>query len=369
MVVLSFCIPVYNQWKLVKSCIDSIIEYRETDIEIIISDDCSSDDIESLVNEYGDKRIKYFRNRQNLGHDLNIIASFKRANGKFAFLLRTRDRMIASSIKTMIEQIQLDDKISYMTGSAKDENGRFVFQYKNRRYKKGEEALKAHMGLYVHPSGSAYRLRDLKLDQIEIFLKENMETKYSFIAHNLMRVPLSQTGDFMVIEKPVWIYTNTSRAKDIAVNSSKNNVSVYSSGYSNLRYQCEMIWAGQVLGEEYRSLMYRHLFRAYLNQATWLNQLSNRDHKLQYHYNFKPIRVSIGRERKQFLQLTKKLEGSLPAGDCKNWGFILMIKREVLYNMTTGALKYFVLRLTNIAWVAGLVTVINKKRYGRRLIK
>lgn len=49
MIKISFCIPVYNQTELVRQCIRSIIEYKGLDIEIVISDDCSTENIEELV--------------------------------------------------------------------------------------------------------------------------------------------------------------------------------------------------------------------------------------------------------------------------------------------------------------------------------
>lgn len=85
MIKISFCIPVYNQTELVRQCIRSIIEYKGLDIEIVISDDCSTENIEELVRQIDDPRVRYYKNADNLGHDRNIIASFSRAKGDLYF--------------------------------------------------------------------------------------------------------------------------------------------------------------------------------------------------------------------------------------------------------------------------------------------
>ena len=60
--VISFCITVYNQSELVKKCIDSIVSYKGNDIEIVVSDDNSSENIRELLYTYHDDRIKYYVN-------------------------------------------------------------------------------------------------------------------------------------------------------------------------------------------------------------------------------------------------------------------------------------------------------------------
>ena len=102
-IIISFCITVYNQIDLVKKCLDSIVAYKGKEIEIIISDDKSTENIQGLVNGYHDERIKYFLNKENLGHDRNILCALSRASGKYAFLLRTRDMIMPVAIPVVTE--------------------------------------------------------------------------------------------------------------------------------------------------------------------------------------------------------------------------------------------------------------------------
>ena len=219
MIKISFCIPVYNQTELVRQCIRSIIEYKGLRIEIVISDDCSTENIEELVRQIDDPRVRYYKNADNLGHDRNIIASFSLCEGGICiFLLRSRDKIIASQIPCLIDAINRFPNASYITTSALDENkkhGKIVYN-ENKVFEKGIQALKANNNLYVHPSGSAYKREMMDLKSIDQFIKKEVRSKFGFIVHNLMRIELSQKGDFVILKDFVWIYTTTTRAKDNA---------------------------------------------------------------------------------------------------------------------------------------------------------
>lgn len=62
-------IPTYNRSKLLKRCLDSIRKQTFSDYEVLILDDCSSDDTQEVVKEYTkDERFKYVRFEKNHGH-------------------------------------------------------------------------------------------------------------------------------------------------------------------------------------------------------------------------------------------------------------------------------------------------------------
>jgi glycosyltransferase involved in cell wall biosynthesis len=52
----------YNAENFLKTQIDSILEQLESEDEIIIVDDFSSDSTELIVKDYNDVRIRFFKN-------------------------------------------------------------------------------------------------------------------------------------------------------------------------------------------------------------------------------------------------------------------------------------------------------------------
>ena len=69
-ILLSICIPTYNREKCLQQCLDSIVNQKafNANIEIVISDNASSDNTDELVKKYQEKytNISYKKNKENL---------------------------------------------------------------------------------------------------------------------------------------------------------------------------------------------------------------------------------------------------------------------------------------------------------------
>lgn len=302
--ILSFCIPVYNQTDMVRDCISEILKYNGSDIEVVINDDCSSEDIAGLAKSFNDDRVKYFCNAHNLGHDLNILSSFKNASSDFAFLLRVRDRVLHTGIPYIIDRIKKNPDMAYLTGNAVDENGKLRLQYNKPRYRKGKEALERHTSMYLHPSGSMYSLKLIDIDAEEAFIRSHIDTKFGFLSHCMMRLELAQKGDFEIIcDAPIWQYTITLNSTDVAVNSDKNKISVFAPIYMEQRFLREMEWADQCLLPENKEFIFKWLIKQYLDLNTWGFKRRNEEPALQKHYNCEKMEFSIAVERREFKAL------------------------------------------------------------------
>lgn len=71
---LSIALATYNGEKYLSKQIDSILNQTYSDFELIVSDDCSSDNTWNILLDYArkDKRIKIFKNKHNLGFVKNF---------------------------------------------------------------------------------------------------------------------------------------------------------------------------------------------------------------------------------------------------------------------------------------------------------
>ena len=72
---ISIGMPVYNGAKFIREALNSLLGQTFTDFELIISDNASTDETETICREYAakDVRIKYVRQVENLG----AVANFK----------------------------------------------------------------------------------------------------------------------------------------------------------------------------------------------------------------------------------------------------------------------------------------------------
>lgn len=358
--ILSFCIPVYNQTDLVEKLVCQILSYNGNDIEVVISDDCSTENIYEMLVKIGDSRVKYFRNEKNLGHDLNIVTSFRKARGEYGFLLRARDGVVVKNIERIIEVIRKEGPISYITGEAIDENNKFRIKYaESKLIIDREDCLRLHYSLYVHPSGSIYNIRMLDLDRIEYFIKKNIDTKYSFIVHNLFRVYLSRQGRFYVLDIPTWIYTDTSKAKDIAVNKGQNGASVYSSELIMRRYIAELRWIFDILedGMEELQISIISVFRTYIYQITWGQKRRNSNRGIINHYQINPVNSSVKNDTDEMLKITSRIMTEYGIMEKIVSNIEKCLKRATFKNIILGGIKYAgacLLDFVHIKWIYDL---------------
>lgn len=90
---VSIGLPVYNGEKYLNKTLKNLLEQSFTDIEIIISDDGSSDRTKDICKEYSDKdpRIRYFRQNNNFGMPVkNFRFVFDNAIGEY-FMFASHD--------------------------------------------------------------------------------------------------------------------------------------------------------------------------------------------------------------------------------------------------------------------------------------
>lgn len=83
--LLSICIPTYNRCEYLKKSLESIIKQQpfiKGKIEVVISDNASTDNTEAVAEEYTAKyaHIKYFKNDENI-YDKNFPLVLSRASG------------------------------------------------------------------------------------------------------------------------------------------------------------------------------------------------------------------------------------------------------------------------------------------------
>ena len=92
---VTIIIPSYNRAHFIEATITSALAQDYANLEILISDNCSTDNTDLVINKYlSDKRIKYFRNESNIGMTANFDLATKRANGKYITYLSSDDYLI-----------------------------------------------------------------------------------------------------------------------------------------------------------------------------------------------------------------------------------------------------------------------------------
>ena len=83
--LVSIAVPVYNGENYLSATLESLINQTYNNIEIIISDNGSTDDTKDICETFASKddRIKYFRYDVNKGAAWNFNNAFKKATGRY----------------------------------------------------------------------------------------------------------------------------------------------------------------------------------------------------------------------------------------------------------------------------------------------
>lgn len=83
--LVSIGVPVYNAENFLGQALDSLIHQTWPNLEIIISDNASTDRTEEICRKYasGDRRVQYHRNAVNVGAGRNYNIVFELARGEY----------------------------------------------------------------------------------------------------------------------------------------------------------------------------------------------------------------------------------------------------------------------------------------------
>ncbi len=94
--LVSVNITTYNRAHLLPRCIDSVLNQRYAPLEIVVVDDCSSDDTEMVMQAYvqKDSRIRYFRHEVNQGNAYARNTALKHCKGYYVAFMDDDDEWI-----------------------------------------------------------------------------------------------------------------------------------------------------------------------------------------------------------------------------------------------------------------------------------
>lgn len=110
---LSICIPTYNRASFIQETLDSILSQITDEIEIVVSDNASTDNTEELIRRYQEKcdHLTYFRWDSNQGADRNYLKVVELARGEYCWLMGSDDALIPGAINTMLGQLRSSHEI------------------------------------------------------------------------------------------------------------------------------------------------------------------------------------------------------------------------------------------------------------------
>lgn len=100
--LVSIIMPSWNTERFIAETIQSVIDQTYTNWELLIVDDCSSDNTDEVVSSFKDERIKYFHNEKNSGAALTRNKAMREAKGEWIAFLDSDDLWLPEKLEHQI---------------------------------------------------------------------------------------------------------------------------------------------------------------------------------------------------------------------------------------------------------------------------
>ena len=108
--LVSIIMPSYNTAKFISETIESVSAQTYPNWELIIVDDCSTDDTDAVVRPYlVDNRIRYIKNEKNSGAAVSRNRALREAKGKWVAFLDSDDLWLPEKLEKQIEFMEKND--------------------------------------------------------------------------------------------------------------------------------------------------------------------------------------------------------------------------------------------------------------------
>lgn len=125
---ISVCMAVYNGEKFLKEQIESILLQLGNKDELVIVDDCSTDNSVRIISTFADNRIKLHLNDKNKRHVITFGKAIDLAQNEIIFLCDQDDVWIKERVKTFIDYFSRMPDLKIITSNflCINENGKII---------------------------------------------------------------------------------------------------------------------------------------------------------------------------------------------------------------------------------------------------
>lgn len=124
--LVSIIMPSFNTGRFIKESIESVLIQTYINWELIIVDDCSTDNTDEVVKDFlSDDRIHYFKNEKNSGAAVSRNKALREAKGKWIAFLDSDDLWSPNKLENQISFMKKNGyHFSYTNYSEIDEDSK-----------------------------------------------------------------------------------------------------------------------------------------------------------------------------------------------------------------------------------------------------
>jgi len=133
--LVSIGIPTYNRAaRNLRKVIERALAQTYQNLEVIVSDNCSSDQTPELVRSIKDPRLRYFRQQTNIGPNNNFNYCLQQARGEYFLLFHDDDMIDEDFIESCITSLRPGQTVGVVVTGVRiiDEHDNVLEEHTNR---------------------------------------------------------------------------------------------------------------------------------------------------------------------------------------------------------------------------------------------
>ncbi len=162
---ISVLVPSYNYGSRIGACLDSVLAQRHPSLELVVSDDASTDDSDAVIRRRPDSRVVYQRQTTNLGMVPNWRRCVELSSGEYLLLLGADDYLKPGMLEQCAAVLDSDPDVALCHTAVElfTEPGRVVSitgAFQRSYVRPGDELVEGFLrGKRVVSSSSLFRRR------------------------------------------------------------------------------------------------------------------------------------------------------------------------------------------------------------------
>lgn len=107
--LVSIIMPSFNTGEYIGKSIESVLAQTYQEWELLIVDDCSTDDTDDIVSTYQDPRIRYFKNEKNSGAAVSRNYALRKAKGRWIAFLDSDDLWMPDKLEKQVSFMKANE--------------------------------------------------------------------------------------------------------------------------------------------------------------------------------------------------------------------------------------------------------------------
>ncbi|WP_104746940.1 glycosyltransferase family 2 protein [Helicobacter bilis] len=217
---ISILTPSFNHEKFVGFFIESVLKQTLEDFELIIVDDCSSDNNVNEILRFKDSRIKLIQHPYNQGINAGINTAFENANGKYLVFCASDDMLTPNALEVIYKAFSENPSVKaiYPSLIKIDENG----VKDKERFGESENKTRAEhlydlfmQGNYLTSPGMAMKTTDFKeiLYPLDIAMCNQQDTQ--------MHIKILLNGEIKILDDILVMYRFDPKTSNVSTRTDK----------------------------------------------------------------------------------------------------------------------------------------------------